>query len=424
MSEGDSETSIAPGPLDGYRIVDCSAMISGPLATMMLGDQGADVIKVEPPGTGDGVRGFGSRRPGFPALFVTTNRSKRSIALDLKQKRGREVLLKLAAGADVFVQNFRPGVVERMGIGYDDIRAVRPDIVYVSISGFGESGPYRNARVYDPVIQALSGLAAIQSDENGRPRMVRTVVPDKLTAVTAAQAITAALLTRTRSGEGQHLRLAMLDIMVAFLWPEGMARHTYVGDNEGSGRPLSKRDLIFETQDGYITVGAISNREWEGLCRVLERLDWLEDPRFANASTRVKHIDERLELTANEIVKRTTQDWLERLRAEQVPCAPVLQREDLFNDPQILANKLLVESVHPLAGRMIQPRPAARFEKTPAAIRRPAPALGQHTDEILQQLGLSDTEVASLRDDGVVSGELVAIATESTGPARPAGSKS
>ena len=377
-------------------------MISGPIATMMLGDQGADVIKVEPLGTGDGVRGFGSRRPGFPALFVTSNRSKRSIALDLKQESGRELLLKLGATADVFVQNFRPGVVDRMGIGYDDLRAVRPDIVYVSISGFGETGPYRDARVYDPVIQALSGLAAIQSDETGRPRMVRTVVPDKLTAVTAAQAITAALLSRERTGEGQHLKLAMLDTMVAFLWPEGMARHTYVGDNQGSGRPLSKRDLIFETKDGYMTVGAISNREWEALCRVLEREDWLDDPRFANASTRVKYIDERLELTAVEIAKRTTADWLERLRAEQVPCAPVLQREDLFSDPQILANELLVDSVHPRAGRMIQPRPAARFEKTPATIRRPAPALGEHTEEILRDLGLDDSQIADLRDNGVV----------------------
>ncbi len=172
MSEGDSEERLAAGPLDGYRIVDCRAMISGPIATMMLGDQGADVIKVEPLGTGDGVRGFGSRRPGFPALFVTSNRSKRSIALDLKQDRGRELLLQLTGTADVFVQNFRPGVVDRMGIGYDDLRAVRPGIVYVSISGFGETGPYAHKRVYDPVIQALSGLAAIQGDRvTGRPRI-------------------------------------------------------------------------------------------------------------------------------------------------------------------------------------------------------------------------------------------------------------
>ena len=403
MSERESLAPIAPGPLDGYRVVDCTAMLAGPLATMMLGDQGADIIKVEPLVGGDGARGFSRRSLGLPPLFATSNRSKRSITLDLKQERGRELLLKLASTADVFVQNFRPGVAQRMGIGYDDIRTAQPDIVYASLSGFGESGPYRDARVYDPVIQALSGLADIQSDESGRPHMVRTVVPDKLTAVTAAQAITAALLARERTGKGQHLRLAMLDTMVAFLWPEGMARYTYPDASKKPGRALSKRDLIFETQDGYMTLGAVSNQEWQGLCRALGRADWLDDPRFATPAGRIQHIDDRLELTAGEIAKRTTAHWLERLRAEQVPCAPVLRREDLFRDPQIEANELLVESQHPRAGRMIQPRPAARFERTPAAIRRPAPALGQHTEEILQDLGVSASEIAHLRDNGVVS---------------------
>ena len=406
MNERDREDDIAPGPLAGYRIVDCTAMLAGPLATMMLGDQGADVIKVEPVNGGDGARGFTSRGIGLPPLFVTSNRSKRSIALDLKQDRGRELLLQLCSSADVFVQNFRPGVTDRMGIGYDAVRAVAPRIVYASISGFGESGPYRDARVYDPVIQALSGLAAIQSDETGRPRMVRTVVPDKLTAVTAAQAITAALLSRERSGRGQHLRLAMLDTMVAFLWPEGMARHTFPDRKRSAasvrGRELSKRDLVYQTLDGYMTLGAVSNKEWQGLCRAIEREDWLEDARFATPAGRTKHIDERLEQTALEIAKRSTGDWLERLRAEQVPCAPILQREDLFDDPQIRANELLVESVHPRAGRMIQPRPAARFGETPSAIRRPAPSLGQHSGEILGELGLSEGEIANLRDNGVV----------------------
>jgi crotonobetainyl-CoA:carnitine CoA-transferase CaiB-like acyl-CoA transferase len=412
VKQGDHEEDIAAGPLDGYRVVDCTAMLAGPLATMMLGDQGADVIKIEPVQGGDGARGFTSRGIGLPPLFVTSNRSKRSIALDLKQERGRELLLQLCSTADVYVQNFRPGVSDRMGIGYEAVRAVAPRIVYASISGFGESGPYRDARVYDPVIQALSGLAAIQSDETGRPRMVRTVVPDKLTAVTAAQAITAALLARERSGKGQHLRLAMLDTMVAFLWPEGMAHHTFLdrkksgsGGESGRKRELSKRDLIYQTRDGYMTLGAVSDQEWHGLCRAIEREEWIQDPRFATPVARSKHIDERLEQTALEIAKRSTQEWLERLRAEQVPCAPILQREDLFDDPQIRANELLVESVHPRAGRMIQPRPAARFDGTPSAIRRHAPSLGQHSSEILGELGLSDGEIANLRDNGVVRGD-------------------
>ena len=203
-----------PGPLDGFRIVDVSQMVSGPVATMMLGDQGAEVIKVEPPGQGDLTRGIGPGRHGLAPLFLTANRSKRSIAIDLKQARGVDLLSQLVSGADVFVQNFRPGAVERMGIDYESMRLARPDLVYVSISGFGETGPYSGKRVYDPVIQALSGLAYIQGDRvSGRPRMVRTIIPDKTTALTAAQAITAALLSRERKNpqdrKAQHVELAM-----------------------------------------------------------------------------------------------------------------------------------------------------------------------------------------------------------------------
>ncbi|NJN52470.1 MAG: CoA transferase, partial [Gammaproteobacteria bacterium] len=212
----------APGPLSGVRILDLTSMISGPVATQLLADQGADVIKIEPPG-GDLVRNLGPSRGGLTATFVSSNRSKRSLALDLKSEAGVGVLERLIPTADVFVQNFRPGAIDRMGFGEARVRALRGDIIYVSISGFGETGPYAHKRVYDPVIQALSGLTAIQADrDTGRPRMVRTIIPDKTTAVTAAQAMTAALFARERHGKGQHVRLAMLDAMVAYLWPEGM----------------------------------------------------------------------------------------------------------------------------------------------------------------------------------------------------------
>ncbi|MDZ7824954.1 MAG: CoA transferase [Gammaproteobacteria bacterium] len=212
----DHSPDLADGPLAGVRVVDLTSMISGPVATMMLADQGADVIKVEPPG-GDLVRAMGANRGGVSATFVSANRSKRSVVLDLKTDAGLDALKRLVRTADVFVQNFRPGAIERMGLGEDVLRAEREDLVYVSISGFGEQGPYAGNRVYDPVIQALSGLAAIQADADGRPQHgLRTIIPDKLTAVTAAQAITAALFARERSGRGQHVRLAMLDATVAF----------------------------------------------------------------------------------------------------------------------------------------------------------------------------------------------------------------
>jgi crotonobetainyl-CoA:carnitine CoA-transferase CaiB-like acyl-CoA transferase len=393
-----------PGPLDGVRVIDCSSFLSGPLATRVLGDQGADVVKVEPPGRGDLTRALGSARAGMGALFAVSNRSKRSLALDLKRPAAREVLQRLVAGADVFVQNFRPGAAERLGAGEDELRRVRPDLVYVSISGFGESGPYAGKRVYDPVIQALSGLADIQRDRSsGRPRMVRTVVPDKLTALAAAQAITAALFARERTGRGQHLRLAMLDAALEFLWPEGYAGYTWRGDEARGARRTLAQDLVFETADGWITAGAVSRGEWEGLARAAERPEWLSDERFRTAAGLVRHADERLALMAEALRTRATGDWLERLEREGVPCAPVLRRSEVLEHPQVKANAIVVESEHPHAGPMRQPRPAARFEATPASIARPAPALGEHSDEVLAEAGFDASAVARLRADGSVA---------------------
>jgi crotonobetainyl-CoA:carnitine CoA-transferase CaiB-like acyl-CoA transferase len=382
-----------PGPLAGYRVVDLSTMISGPMATMLLGDQGADVIKVEAPGRGDLVRHLGRARDGISATFATTNRNKRSIVLDLKDRAGRETFDALVATADVFVQNFRPGVAERMGIGEASLRALRPDLVYVSICGFGETGPYARKRVYDPLIQALSGLATIQGDRGvGRPRMVRLIVPDKVTALTAAQAITAALLARERTGEGQHVRLSMIDAMVALAWPEGMAGLTFVEGEKEIPRNALAQDLVYETADGWMTAGAVSDSEWQGLARALEHPEWLEDERFVTPAGRVAYAKERLDQTAAVLKTRTTAEWLERLDAEEVPCAPILPLSEIVKHPQIRANELLVESEHPAAGRIRQPRPAARFDRTPAGIERPAPTLGEHTQEILCELGLETRE--------------------------------
>ena len=392
------------GPLAGYRIIDVTQMLSGPMATMMLGDQGADVIKIEPPGMGDLTRALGGKARNLSPFFSTLNRNKRSVVLNLKDAKAVELLKELVAGADVFVQNFRPGAAERMGIGEDVLRQIKPNLIYVSISGFGEKGPYIGKRVYDPVIQALSGLTDIQADpETGRPRMMRLIIPDKVTALTGAQAITAALLARERTGEGQHVRLAMLDAVVSFLWHEGMTQYTFMGSDIGAARPPDTRDLIFETSDGYITAAAVSDKEWQGMVRALERPEWLEDKRFSTPAGRVKYADVRLEMTAEVLKERSSAEWLERLDAEQVPCAPVNRKEDVLIDPQVLANELIVESDHPHAGHMRQARPAARFEKTPAELlRRPAPLLGEQTDTILAELGLSAETLAELHEAGTI----------------------
>src|ERR1700730_18442425 len=283
-----------PGPLTGYRIVDLTSNVAGPLATMILADQGADVIKIEAADGGDATRAGGSRRAGFTASFLNNNRNKRSVVLDLKTAGGREAVLRLAAGADVFVQNFRPGVADRLGVGEEPVRAVSPKIVYVSISGFGEKGPYAEKPAYDPVIQGFSGLATVQAgSDEARPRLLRTILPDKLTAITSAQAITAALLSWERSGEGQHVRLSMLEAVMAFLWSSDMGGQTFVGDEPAQQEAATAFDLIYETADGYMTLAPLNDRHWAGLARAVGRPGWLEDERFKTSVFTPKYIGAR-----------------------------------------------------------------------------------------------------------------------------------
>ena len=386
-----------PGPLEGYRIVDLTSMISGPLATMILADQGADVIKVENPEGGDHTRAANNRRNGFSASFLNNNRNKRSVVLDLKNPTARTALLRLAGTADVFVQNFRPGVAERMGLGEGAIRAVAPSIVYVSISGFGEAGPYSQKPVYDPLIQGVSGLASIQAgSDDERPRLVRTIVPDKLTAYNAAQAITAALLSRERSGKGQHIRLSMLDAIIAFLWASDMGSQTFVGQDIPQQEAASFIDLIYETATGPISAAVQTNREWLALTRALEKPAWVEDPRFKTPALRQHHINERLSMIQDALRTRPAEEWLERLTREGVPCAPVLTRTEMLSNPQVVANGIVVETEHEQAGRLRQARPAARFSATPATIRRGGPALGGQTAEILAEVGYSPADIEAL----------------------------
>ncbi len=396
----ETESDKMAGAFDGIRIVDLTTMISGPLATMMLGDQGADVIKVEPR-AGDLVRKLGPAKGDRTATFLAANRNKRSLVLDLKSEQGLEALRRLVASADVVVQNFRPGAADRMGVGEADLRKIRPDLIYVSISGFGEEGPYAGKRVYDPVIQALSGLAAIQADrDTGRPRMIRTIIPDKLTAVTAAQAISAALFARERSGEGQHIKLSMLDAMISFLWAEGLVALTFPGSEKHAARAQLSQDLIYKTRDGYITVGAVSDDEWKGLCAALEQPQWLKDERFNTPSGRVVNAAERLSLTQEVLQHKTSEVWLTLLDEHQVPCAPILDRTSLLSHPQIQANAIVESRQDQELGEIRLPRPAARFSATQSQDRNPAPHLGQHTRELLSEIGYDEASIEALLSQG------------------------
>ncbi len=391
------------GPLDGYRIIDLTTVISGPFATMLLADQGADVIKVESIQTPDHTRGAGFGARQFTATFLNNNRNKRAITLDLKTTEGTSALLELAKTADVFVQNFRPGVVERLGVGEDAIRAMSPSIIYVSISGFGEKGPWSHKPVYDPIVQALSGLTTIQAgSDEARPRLVRTIVPDKLTGMTAAQAISSALVHRERTGEGQHVRISMLDSVLSFLWSSDMGGQTFVGREVSAQRAATFIDLIYETQSGYISVSAMSNAQWHALSDAVGHPEWKQDERFKTPALRDHHANERLEMTQEALLTGTAESWLEVLDKAGVPCAPVLKRREVIEHPQVLASELIIETEHPVAGQLRQTRAAARFSKTETEIRRCAPLHGENTDEVLREAGFSDDDIEKLRQLGAI----------------------
>ena len=389
-----------PGPLHGFKVVDLTTVVSGPLATQTLADQGADVIKVEAP-RGDHARHVATRRGGFSAAFLNNNRNKRSVVLNLKHPDGLAAFRRLAGDADALVQNFRPGVAERIGVGETAVRDVNPEIVYVSIAGFGFDGPYASKPVFDPLVQAVSGLTTVQAGADElRPRLVRTILPDKLTGIQASQAITAALLARERTGKGQHVRLSMLDTVVSFLWSSDMGEHTFVGGESERERAQSWIDLIYETRDGFITVAVNQNKEWERFAHAAERPDILDDERFRTPEGRERFKNERLELIQSVLRNRTTAEWLARLESHDVPCAPVLTRREMIRHPQVRANRLIVETDHPEAGRLRHTRTPARFSVTDPEHRRGAPVLGGHTREVLRDHGFDDDEIAALEASG------------------------
>ena len=394
-----------PGPLNGVRVLDLTGVVSGPFATMFLADQGADVIKIEPIGGDITRRSRASidKNGEFSALFISSNRGKRSLSIDVKSEAGREVLAKLVAQADVLVQNFRPGTMERLGLGADELRKRHPRLIYVSISGVGETGPYVKKRVYDPIIQGLSGFADIQSQPvTNRPQMIRTIVCDKTTAVMTAQAVAAALYAREKTGKGDHIKVAMLDVMISYLWPEGMSQYTVVGAEAAAGDPNDRPDLVFKTTDGYITAGTISDSEWQGFCKATRDPELANDPRFATPGARSVNATARINKMQEYIAQHSTAEWLERLDAADVPCAPILRRGEIIHNEQVVARGIITEFDQPTVGRVRQPKPAARFELNESAIGGPAPRIGEHSREVLAQLGYDERSIDKMVSDKAV----------------------
>jgi crotonobetainyl-CoA:carnitine CoA-transferase CaiB-like acyl-CoA transferase len=392
------------GPMAGVKIVDVSAIIAGPMATGLLADQGADVVKVEPLGLGDLCRWLGPNHKGLGAMFASVNRNKRSLALNLKSSDGIAILKDLVKGADVFVQNFRPGAIARMGLGPDVLMGLNPNLIYVSMSGFGQDGPYAKRRVYDPVVQAMSGFADSQADwTTGEPRLIQSIACDKVTALTAAQAITAALFARAAGkAQGQHITLNMLDAAIAFLWPDAFYNHMLLDNPAPESPDFGAFYGIMKTKDGFVTTITLSEDEFADFCRAVGREDIHKDPRFKDIFARMANARELRAAFAEELAKWTNADLRARLESEDVPHAFVLTRDQVPGDAQVLHNATLMETLHPAAGRLREPRPAAVFAATNPEMRLPAPLLGADTAAILKELGRTDADLAALKAAGTI----------------------
>ncbi len=396
-----------PGPLDGFTVIETCQMVAGPMAAMLCADLGAEVVKVEQPKGGDRMRLLGHRVGSIGALWANVNRGKRSAVFDLQRPEGVALLRELVAGADVFVQNFRPGVAARLGIDEPTLRDVNADLIYVSVSGFGDSGPYIDQKSYDYVIQALSGMAALQAGNSAEPALIRNIVVDKVTALTATQAILAALLARERGAGGQHIRLSMIDTALAFLWPDGMMQHSLLADDGRvtPGPHMADGYLVRRTADSFLALLAVSNSQFPGLCAALGTTEWLTDPRFATLADREANAGVLSELIGVEVAKHPGRALVDALHREDVPCALVNPVGEVHLDPQVRHNGVLVEHDRPWLGPVREPLPPAQFSATPTSLGRHAPKLDEHTDEILAELGHDPEQIAQLRAAGVVGAQ-------------------
>ncbi len=393
------------GPLIDLRVLDVTRVLAGPFAGMMLADLGAEVIKVERPGQGDDARAFGPFVNGVSTYFASVNRGKKSLTLDLKQPAGRDLFLRLAEKADVVIENFRPGVMARLGLGCDVLRERNPRLVYAACSGFGQSGPYRDRPAYDAVIQAMGGIMSITGQEGGPAARVGASIADITAALCTVIGVLAALHARERSGEGQLVDVAMLDCQVGIL-ENAIARYFASGvapTRLGTRHPSITPFQAFDTADGQLVLACGNDRLWETFCRVIGRQEMLADERFASNALRTQHHAQLEPLLAAVLRQRTTAEWLGELERAGIPCGPIHTIADLARDPQVAAREMIQEVIDPVAGPMHMAGVPIKLSATPGAIAGPAPALGQHTDDVLRaHLGLDDAEITQLRHDGIV----------------------
>lgn len=394
--------------LEGMKVVDLTRVLSGPYATMVLADFGAHVTKIERFPGGDDSRRLNPHVNGASYPFASVNRNKRSIALDLKSDEGRAIALDMMRTADVVVENFRPGVTKRLGLDYETVRAINPEVIYCSVSGFGQTGPYRLRPGYDIIAQGVAGFLRMTGQPDGRPTKVGFAVTDIAAGATAAMSILTAYINRLKGGGGQYIDVSLVDSGLAWTIWESAA---YFGSGElpvptGTRHRRIAPYQTFRSKDGYVTVGGNTEKLWVALCtQVLEREDLLTDPRFDAQAKRLDNVEELEVEIERTLVTRTTAEWVERLDAAGVPGGPVLRYDETLVDEHVLARDMVAEMEHPQIGTMRILGPAAKLSATPATLRDAAPMLGQHTAEVLRELGIDDARIDELFRSGVVHDE-------------------
>lgn len=389
-----------PGPLSGLKVLELTSVVLGPWAAQIIADMGADVIKIEAP-FGDSNRQLGaSKNPGMAALYLSNNRNKRSLVLDLKQESARDALLAIVKDCDVFLHNNRPQVMTKLRLEYEDIKSVNENIIYCGTYGYSKDGPYGEKGALDDSIQAVSGVAALNELVLGEPRYLPTVVADKTTAITVVYSILAALFHRERTGVGQEIEVPMFETMVSFVMAEhiwGEVFEPKLGE-AGYTRLMSHHRKPYKTKDGYIAVLPYMNNHWKTFCEKAEREDLIEDERFKDLSSRVKNIDDTYSETGKILATKTTQEWLDIFAGTKVPVIVVNSLEDLFHDPHLEAVDFWKSFDHPTEGQLKMPGFPSKFSKTPASIRKHAPKLGEHSKEILAEAGIDEETINKMLD--------------------------